>query len=60
MTQGLSDNGVTATVTCPDNVPIQQGAVSTCQATTPDGAALTIQVTQTDSSGNVNWQLVGN
>ena len=29
------------------------------QATTPDGATLTVQVTQTDDKGTVNWQLVG-
>jgi len=59
ITSGLSDNGITATVVCPDSVPIKKDSVSTCQATTPDGAALTIQVTQTDDKGTVNWQLVG-
>lgn len=59
ITDGLANNGITASVTCPGNVPIQINNVSTCQATTPDGATLTIQVTQTDGNGNVNWQLVG-
>jgi uncharacterized protein DUF4333 len=56
---GLNDNGITATVTCPDNRPLQQGDVFTCQAVTDDGLGLTVQVTQTDNTGNVNWQLVG-
>jgi Domain of unknown function (DUF4333) len=59
LTTGLANNGITATVSCPDDVAIQQGKVSTCTATTPDGTNLTIQVTQTDSNGTVSWQLVG-
>jgi len=51
--------GVTAVVTCPDNQPIQQGQSFQCSATTADGTNLTIQVTQTDNAGNVNWQVVG-
>jgi hypothetical protein len=56
---GLSDNGITATATCPDNRPLQQGDVFTCQAVTPDELQLTIQVTQTDNTGHIDWQLVG-
>jgi hypothetical protein len=57
---GLANNaGITATVTCPDNRPIQQGDVFDCQALTPDGLTLTIQVTQTDNAGHVDWQIVG-
>jgi Domain of unknown function (DUF4333) len=57
--QGLQDQvQVTATVTCPDNQPIQQGNVFNCQAVTSEGTNLTIQVTQTDDTGHVNWQVV--
>ena len=56
---GLTTNGITATVTCPDNVPIQQGGTFDCQAVTPDGISLTILITMTDSAGTVNWQVVG-
>lgn len=51
--------GVTATVTCPDNQPLQQGNTFQCTALTQDGLNLQIQVTQTDNAGNVNWQVVG-
>ena len=51
--------GVTATVTCPDNQPLQQGNTFQCTAVTQDGSNLQIQVTQTDASGNVNWQVIG-
>jgi hypothetical protein len=59
ITTGLAHNGITAQVTCYGEIPIRQGDVSSCQATTPEGAILTIQVTQTDDNGTVNWQLVG-
>ncbi len=59
ITSGLADNGITAQVTCYGEIPIRQDDVSSCKATTPDGAILTIQVTQTDDKGTVNWQLVG-
>jgi len=54
-----SQAGVNATVTCPDDRPIKAGDTFPCQALTEDGTTLTIQVTQTDDSGNVNWQVVG-
>ncbi len=56
---GLLDNGITATVTCPDNQPIEKGATFECHAITDDGVTVTILITQTDSSGNIDWQLVG-
>ena len=57
---GLQEQAqVTATVSCPDDRPIKAGDVFQCQALTEDGTTLTIQVTQTDDSGNVNWQVVG-
>jgi Domain of unknown function (DUF4333) len=51
--------GVTAEVTCPNDRPIKQGDIFTCTATTADGQTLTITVTQTDSNGQVHWEVTG-
>jgi hypothetical protein len=57
---GLQEQaGVTATVVCPSDRPLQLGDVFTCTATTADGQTLTITVTQTDSQGNVHWAVTG-
>jgi hypothetical protein len=54
---GISEQmGVSATVACPDDRPISQGDVFTCTATTTDGQQITVQVTQTDATGNVEWE----
>lgn len=59
ITTGISQQmGVTMTVVCPDDRPLQQGDVFTCTATPADGQSRTIEVTQTDSAGNVSWRLV--
>jgi hypothetical protein len=59
ITAGISEQiGVTVTVVCPDDRPMQQGDVFTCTATTADGQPRTVEVTQTDSAGNVSWRLV--
>ena len=59
ITTGISEQmGVTVTVVCPDDRPMQQGDVFTCTATTAEGESRTVEVTQTDSAGNVNWRLV--
>jgi len=46
------------TVDCPADVTVEQGAVFTCTATSPDGAAATIEVTQQDDAGRVEWRFV--
>jgi hypothetical protein len=51
--------GVTATVSCPDNQPIQLGETFTCTAAAQDGTNLTIKVVQTDNAGNVDWSVTG-
>ena len=56
---GLQDNGITATASCIGEQPIRKGDVFRCQATTTDGTILTIQVTETDDSGTVTWQVIG-
>lgn len=43
------------TVTCEADVPLAQGTTSTCEATSTDGQSATINVTQTDDQGNVEW-----
>ncbi len=45
-------------VACPDDTPLAQDNVSQCTATTSDGQQLTVEVTQTDAAGNVNWRLI--
>jgi uncharacterized protein DUF4333 len=58
--QWLQDNeGQSATVTCPDDRPLQQGDTFQCQAMTTDGLNITFQVTQTDNAGHVHFQIVG-
>ena len=59
ITTGIAEQmGVTVTVECPDDRPMQQGDVFTCTATTAEGESRTVEVTQTDAAGNVNWRLI--
>jgi hypothetical protein len=52
------NQGVTvSSVTCPER-PIQQGDIFDCQATTSAGN-YRVTVTQTDATGNVNWEITG-
>ncbi len=44
-------------VSCPEDVPMEQGNVFTCTATTADGETGTVTVTQTDDDGNVDWEV---
>lgn len=48
---------VVQSVDCPEDVPIQVGAMFTCTATADDGSTATIDVRQTDDQGNVQWEL---
>ncbi len=52
----LTGQGVTANVDCPDDVPLQQGHVSSCTLTFPDGSTQSVSVTQTDGEGNVRFE----
>jgi hypothetical protein len=45
-------------VDCPDDQKIAQGATFNCTLTAADGTTYTIQVTQTDTNGNVHWQVL--
>jgi len=57
--QFKTQTGVTLTaVDCPDDRPLQQGDTFNCTATTELDEALTIEVTQTDDTGNVSWKTV--
>ena len=44
------------TVTCPEDIPMQQGLTANCEATSADGQSVMINVTQTDDQGNVSWE----
>jgi outer membrane PBP1 activator LpoA protein len=44
-------------VSCPSDVPLEQGNTFTCSATSDQGDIGQVQVTQTDDEGNVNWEL---
>lgn len=46
------------TVTCPDDIPIEQGLTANCEATSADGQSVMVNVTQTDDQGNVTWETV--
>ncbi len=50
--------GGEATVTCPDDRPLQQGDTFQCVATFADASTITLEVTQTDNAGNVTWRVV--
>jgi hypothetical protein len=60
ITQGIREQtGATvAQIDCPSGRPLQANDVFTCSGTTADGQTFTVQVTQTDASGNVRWQLL--
>lgn len=50
--------GVTATVSCPDDVKVEQGATFTCQAKPKNGGQPgVVTVRQTDDEGNISWRL---
>ena len=52
--------GVTvSSVACPADRPLRQGDTFDCTAATADGRTLRITVTQTDSEGNVHWEITG-
>ena len=58
-TQFEQQTGVGLTsISCPDDTPIAQGNTFQCTATAADGQALTIQVTQADNAGNVDWEVL--
>jgi hypothetical protein len=44
------------TVTCPDDIPMEQGLTANCDATSADGQSTMINITQTDDQGNVTWE----
>ena len=48
---------VIASVDCPDDVEIEKGATSECTAEDTEGTTFTIEVTQTDDQGNVDWEV---
>jgi hypothetical protein len=59
ITKMLAKNGFTATVTCPKDPAIEEGAVFTCDATGSDGTTAVIRVLQKDNKGTVSFELEG-
>ncbi len=56
----LESKGVTVkSVTCPSGRPMKKDDAFTCQGVSGKGDAFTVQVTQTDDTGNVNVELDG-
>ena len=45
-------------VDCPADIEVEAGGTFTCDAKQESGATLTLQVTQSDDQGNVEWDLV--
>lgn len=52
----LGETGIT--VDCPADVAVEQGGVFECTATGADGAGATVEVTQRDDEGTVEWRIV--
>ena len=46
-------------VSCPDDVQPETGHQFNCEAVDEDGTIFTMQVTQIDDMGRVEWELVG-
>lgn len=51
-TQGL-------TVTCPDDVKVEEGTSFTCEASDASGATMVLTVTQENDQGKVRWSVTG-
>jgi Domain of unknown function (DUF4333) len=45
------------TVQCPDSMEVQAGLTTNCMATSAEGEAVDVNVTQTDDQGNVTWEV---
>ncbi|MGH2538903.1 MAG: DUF4333 domain-containing protein [Actinomycetota bacterium] len=58
-TQVEDQTGIQITaVDCPADVEVETGGTFTCTAEEESGATFTIEVTQSDDRGNVEWQIV--
>jgi hypothetical protein len=53
----LDQTGTDVTVRCPDDVAIEQDNTFDCTARGSDGTESTVEVTQTDDEGNIEWRL---
>ncbi len=51
---------VIESVECPEEVDAEEGESFTCDVTAEDGTTAVVQVDQTDSDGNVTWEIVEN
>jgi hypothetical protein len=44
-------------VECPDDITMEEGSEFECTGTAPNGEEFTIQVTQTDDEGNIEFEV---
>jgi hypothetical protein len=44
-------------VECPDDITMEEGSEFECTGTAPNGDEFTIQVTQTDDEGNIEFEV---
>ena len=52
-----TNDGETATVSCPPNPSMTVGTKFTCIATAADGSTIPVDVTVTDNTGDITWQV---
>jgi len=52
-----TDGPAIATVTCPDGVVVAKDATFSCTATEPGGRTWSIQVTQLDDAGTLDYRI---
>ena len=53
-----SQAGFTPTsVSCPEDVPAQEGDTFSCTVTAEDGSSANVTVRQTDDQGSVTWEV---
>ena len=45
-------------VACPDDIEAKKGDIFECEATAPGGIKQTVEATQVDDDGNIDWKLV--
>lgn len=55
--ESQTDSTITS-VDCPADVEVETGATFECTAEEESGATFTIQVTQSDDQGNVEWEVI--
>ena len=59
ISDGLEEQAGVApeSVSCPDDITVEEGSEFECTGTAPNGDEFTIQVTQTDDEGNIEFEV---